>query len=82
MQCIVYLLISQQNALYCLSINHKGQDALYCLSIYHIEQKCIVLSIYHLSRGMRKPAFCICEKNMQISLAVPTKLISAIVFAT
>ena len=36
-----------------------------------------------MSRVMRKPAFCICEKTKtQISFAVTVKLISAFVFAT
>ena len=48
-----------------------------CISLVSMTQH----FCFHLSRIVRKPAFCICEKKTQISFAVTAKLISAFVFA-
>ena len=45
----------------------------------HLCWKCLQ---WYMSGLMRKPAFCICETKMQISLTVNAKLISAFVSAT
>ena len=39
-------------------------------------------AMYHMSRAMKKPDFCLCENKAQVSFAVTAKLISAFVFAT
>ena len=89
-------LISCRNSLYRIDMNEMSKQWHYKLYsnvwmkttmeyVLHLHVNCISKSCSpngHMSRVVRKPAFCICENKGADQLRITAKLISIFVFAT